>query len=241
MTQETLSGFQRSIQNMNSYITKNDGDIKVLKAMYDKITEDKNKLVAQSESLVKENDILNKVILLFGSSSSASRDAAKHHFEKIVTGALQYITQSSDYEFVIAEETTPKGKPAYEFYVKSTVNGVESLQRPEDANGGGFVDIISVSLKYAYLEIFSDPKTKNMTLIYDEPGKMISEEMSIKFAEYIKMLGNHYGRQTIMVTHNNNIAAVADKTLMVKRNSAGISKVSEMDLKELSEIIKEEI
>lgn len=172
------------------------------------------------------NGLMDKLIIIYTKASGISRDNARQHFEKIITDALQFVTQSKDYEFII-KELTGRQKASYEFYVKSTVNGVECIQKPEDANGGGFVDIISCASKYAYLEIFNDPKIMSGTLLYDEPGKMVSEQMSVKFAEYIKFLGTHYGRQTIMVTHNENLANVADKTYVVEKDISGISKATE--------------
>lgn len=177
-------------------------------------------------SLETMNQNLEKVIVILTQAATTSRDNARAHFEKIITDALQFVSQSKDYEFVI-KELTGRAKASYEFYIKSTVNGVECIQKPEDANGGGFVDIISVAAKYAYLEIFNDPKIMSGTLLYDEPGKMISEQMSVKFAEYIKFLGNHYGRQTIMVTHNDNLSNVADKTFVVRKDRNGISTATE--------------
>lgn len=177
-------------------------------------------------SLETMNQNLEKVIVILTQAATTSRDNARAHFEKIITDALQFVSQSKDYEFVI-KELTGRAKASYEFYIKSTVNGIECIQKPEDANGGGFVDIISVAAKYAYLEIFNDPKIMSGTLLYDEPGKMISEQMSIKFAEYIKFLGNHYGRQTIMITHNDNLSNVADKTFVVRKDRNGISTATE--------------
>jgi DNA repair ATPase RecN len=181
---------------------------------------------SKMSSLETMNECLEKVIIVLTQAATTSRDNARAHFEKIITDALQFVSQSKDYEFVI-KELTGRAKASYEFYIKSTVNGVECIQKPEDANGGGFVDIISVAAKYAYLEIFNDPKIMSGTLLYDEPGKMISEQMSVKFAEYIKFLGNHYGRQTIMVTHNDNLSNVADKTFVVRKDNNGISKALE--------------
>ena len=178
----------------------------------------------ESESQRFKDDICtnNLAIQLLVNTSNISRTNAKKHFESIVTNALQFITQNPDYEFII-EEKQNKNSTSYEFYISSTVNGVKCYQKPEEANGGGFIDIISVAMKYAYLQIFNDPKIMNATLFYDEPGKMISTDMSIKFAEYIKFLGSHYGNQTIMVTHNENLANIADKTFIVQKNNNGIS------------------
>jgi DNA repair ATPase RecN len=180
-----------------------------------------NKIV-QLDNSVQYN---KKAMLILTEAGKISREQARVHFEKIVTSALQFITQSTDYEFVIDE--LDRSKASYEFYIKSTVNGVECLQKPEEANGGGFIDIIALAAKYAYLEIFSDPKIMSGTLIFDEPGKMISEDISIKFAEYIKFLGKQYNRQTIMITHNNNISSVADKSLYIQKDNQGISHVKD--------------
>lgn len=171
---------------------------------------------------IEQNDTLTKSIAIFNQAATVSRDTARKHFEQIVTNALQFITQSKDYEFII-QELTGRQKASYEFYIRSTVNGVECIQKPEDANGGGFVDIISTAAKYAYLEIFNDPKIMSGTLLYDEPAKMVSEQMSGKFAEYVKFLGTQYGRQTIMITHNEHLANIADRTFNVHKDNNGIS------------------
>ena len=173
-------------------------------------------------------DCLEKGILILTEVATTSRDNARRHFENIVTNALQFVTQNRDYEFVI-KELPNRSKTSYEFYIKSKINGVECVQKPEDANGGGFIDIISTALKYAYLEIFADPKIMNSALLYDEPGKMISADMSVKFAQYIKFLGSQYHKQTIMITHNDNLSNVADKTFVVNKDLSGVSHVDILD------------
>lgn len=200
-------------------------------------------LQAKAKALEDMNMQLNQVIAILTQAATTSRDNARGHFEKIITDALQFVTQSRDYEFII-QELPNRAKASYEFFIKSTVNGVECIQKPEDANGGGFVDIISVAAKYAYLEIFNDPKIMSSTLLYDEPGKMISEQMSIKFAEYIKFLGSHYNRQTIMITHNENLSNVADKTYIVKKNRSGVSVATDaslMNITNVAEMFEEEV
>ena len=114
-------------------------------------------LESKCDTLTKANELLDKSIAILTNVANTSRDNARAHFEKIVTDALQFVTQSTDYEFII-KDIPGRAKASYEFYIKSTVNGTECIQKPEDANGGGFVDIISVASKYAYLEIFNDPR-----------------------------------------------------------------------------------
>ena len=201
-------------------------------------------LESKCDTLTKANELLDKSIAILTNVANTSRDNARAHFEKIVTDALQFVTQSTDYEFII-KDIPGRAKASYEFYIKSTVNKTECIQKPEDANGGGFVDIISVASKYAYLEIFNDPRIMSGTLFFDEPGKMISEQMSVKFAEYLKFLGNHYNRQTIMITHNNNLSSVSDRTFVVAKDANGVSKavistnvtgISDDDMKSVEEL-----
>lgn len=225
----------RSKELQSGYISK--------KAIKDRIEDEVIDYTNKINQLTDENDILNKVILVLTESSNIARNNAKNHFEKIITEALQYVTQSTDYEFVI-QEMVDRSKASYEFFIKTTINGEESLQSPKDANGGGFVDIISVAAKYAYLELFNDPKIQCGTVFLDEPGKMIDEQRSIKFAEYIKELGRNYNKQTIMITHNTSLKDIADQTYYVSQNANLISQVSELQdvpLANIENIVKEQL
>ena len=215
----------------DDFITKTDKlstDIAMVKGAVEEKQKRIQKLEAEEQASKDRVSLLQKCVVLLDAASQQARNGIKQHFEKIITDALQFATQSTDYSFVI-DEMKGRQKTSYEFYVKCTVNGQESLQKPEDANGGGFVDIISLAMKYAYLQLFDDPKIMSGTLLYDEPGKMISADMSVKFAEYVKFLGTQYGKQTIMITHNDRLAGVADKTFMVEKNQNGISSVVEYD------------
>jgi predicted ATPase len=170
-------------------------------------------------------DRCSKVLELLNQVSAEARDKAKTHLESIVTEALQFVS-GNDYEFKI--EMLDRGKPSCDFYVESTINGIRSRQKPENACGGGFVDIISTALRYAYLEIFSEPTIMNSMLILDEPGKMVSEQASVRFGNFIKFLGNNFGKQTIMITHNENLLPMSEKTHYVDQLN-GVSFVKSVD------------
>lgn len=183
---------------------------------------DINNKIVDIEKAIKLHEELSAIFI---DSAKIMRDKAKTHFEKIVTDALQFVSQDSTCKFVI-EESMVRGKPAYEFYIETLVNGEVCRKKPEESCGGGFIDIISVTAKVAYLKIFSNPKIMNVCFQMDEPGKMISEQMSVKFAEYIKFLGKQFGLQIIMVTHNENIAVIANDTIVVTKNRNGVSVAS---------------
>ena len=192
---------------------------------YNNVTLQVNNLINKIDNTQKAIELHEELSAIFIDSAKVMRDKAKAHFEKIVTDALQFVSQDSTCKFVI-EESMVRGKPAYEFYIETVVNGEVCRKKPEDSCGGGFIDIISVTAKVAYLKIFNNPKIMNVCFQMDEPGKMISEQMSTKFAEYIKFLGKQFGLQIIMVTHNENIAVIADETFVVTKNRNGISTVS---------------
>ena len=159
-------------------------------------------------------DLYQKVQHLLNIVSTEARDKAKQLLEQTVTSAINFVSPEA-VTFEI-EMTTLRGKPACEFYVITTVNGEESRQKPQDSCGGGFVDIISTALRYAYINIFSDPVIGN-AIVLDEPGKMVSEMAAVKFAEFTKSLGQSFDRQTIMVTHNDNLINIADHVKMVTK------------------------
>lgn len=189
--------------------------------MENSINDNKAKLCELNEDI----KYASTMIMIMENASKNSRDQVKQHLEKIVTEALRFVTQSNDYEFVIQDKGGTK--PSYDIYVKSIVNGVECLQKPEDSCGGGFIDIISTTLKFAYLELFDDPHIMNNVVFLDEPGKMVSETMSVKFAEFIKFLGTMFNKKIIMITHNNNISDTSDNIIFVDKGPDGYSNVSD--------------
>lgn len=173
------------------------------------------RLKTNQTKLLELNDqieLSNNVMALLQKTAEEARLKAKVYLETIVTNALKYIS-GTNYEFEIDIQEL-RGKPDAEFYVVSEVNGVKSRQKPQDACGGGFVDIISVALRYAYRQLFTNPVIGGF-LAFDEPGKMISEQASAKFAEFVKQLCDSFNTQTIIVTHNENLQSVADKTHLV--------------------------
>lgn len=180
------------------------------KAIHQNIEEYSNKLNIISneyEILLKTQELLNK-------TSSFSRENAKKHLENIVTMAINEV-HDDNCKFEI-ELSNQRGVPSAEFYVVQEIDGVISKQRPQDSCGGGFIDVISTALRFAYLKAFNTPKLNN-AIILDEPGSMVSESASIKFAEFIKKLSELFDKQTILITHNENIKAVADNSILIRK------------------------
>lgn len=190
---------------------KYNAEIAVRKNIEKVILEYKEKIFLLNQKI--EN--ADKASLLLTNVSLDAKKSVTSFLEDLVTDAISYISDGQ-YKFKIDIDDSGKTTKC-EFYIVETVDGEESRQKPQDACGGGFIDIISTTLRYAYLNIYSNPKLMG-PVILDEPGKMVSAEMSIKFGEFIKKLGQEFNRQTIMITHNDNLTNIADKVeTVIKR------------------------
>lgn len=214
--------------------------INSLKSNCDMLEWSKNKLLADIDKVTKvkktkEETAINteKALALINETSKVAREKAVKHLEDIVTNALQYIHEEKC-RFAI-ELGQERGVPAARFYVVTEVNGEESYQDPQDACGGGFVDVISTVLRYAYIKANNDIKTSNV-IILDEPGKCVSSDASVKFAEFIKKIGELFDKQTIMVTHNSSLENIADKTLLVNKVRGTSNIVNQIDVDILKKI-----
>lgn len=175
--------------------------------------------IKQYDEMIFELDnkinLCDRASMVLTSVSLEAKQSVTTFLEEVVTDALRFIS-GGDYSFKIEIDDSGKTTKC-EFYIEEKVGEEISKQKPEDACGGGFVDIISTTLRYAYLNLYNNPKLCG-PIILDEPGKMISSEMSIRFGEFIKKLGEEFDRQTIMITHNDNITAIADKVEVIVKN-----------------------
>ncbi|ASS74566.1 ATPase [Tumebacillus algifaecis] len=160
---------------------------------------------------------LEQVKILLQESSAFAREQARRQIETMVTNALQFIFGDQDLEFRV-EIDEVRGRAEGEFLVVSTYGGEIPVQtRPQDARGGGVVDVISLALRAALLHA-NRPRLDG-PIILDEPAKHVSEEYSRQVAEFLKQLSTAFGRQIIMVTHNQHLANTGDTAYMVEMRS----------------------
>lgn len=212
MKLETLN---ESIEKLDSKINIDKGKLNIIKEELDKV----NSKLDESEEYL---DILENVKILFQKTAEYAREQAKKNIEITVTKCLQYIFET-DIEFLI-ELSESRNMPIADFYVQSNFNGYSIKTKPELARGGGVVDIISIALRIAFLQI-TNPKLEG-PLILDEPGKHVSDDYIFNLGELLKNTANTYERQIIMVTHNKYLSQICDKSFIVELKD-GISNISE--------------
>jgi DNA repair ATPase RecN len=191
-----------------------------VKAVYHQQRGEERKLLQDKEAREKRlaevrdsSECLERVRLLLQEAASHAREQGRRQVEFMVTQALQFAF-GADLEFkVVVEEK--RDRPEAEFYVCSSYGGdVQVETAPQDARGGGVVDVISLALRLALLEAFRPPV--GGPVILDEPAKHVSEEFAPQVAQFLKSFSQSLGRQVIMVSHNQHLADSADVAYLVE-------------------------
>lgn len=214
---DNLNLLEENIIKIQKYISKEEGKREELLRQIE---------LTKKEVLILEEDVdlLEKVNILFQKTSEFAREQAKVQIESLVTKCLQYIFES-DIEFKIELEEL-RGKTNAEFYVVSNSDGLQIKTRPELSRGGGVVDIVSLALRIAFLQIHK-PKIEG-PLILDEPAKHVSDEYIYNVGDFLKQTSEMFGRQVLIVTHNNHLSAMGNKSYLVDLDGS-ISKVTSLE------------
>ena len=164
---------------------------------------------------------------LLQKTSDQARETARTVLESTVTTALQHVFGPS---FSASIETDiGNGKPIADVYIV-TDNGPNAKPtkcKPEEACGGGIVDIVSIALRIAMIQLHQEPHI-NGPIILDEPGKFVSAEFSVKLAEFLKYISANFNKQIIFVTHNQDLKSVSD-VCYVAAIKNGTTEVKQID------------
>ncbi|SDX15389.1 hypothetical protein SAMN05444487_11119 [Marininema mesophilum] len=184
----------------------------VRRAKRDELTRLLEEVEKRLAEQTKRRDVYDKVRVLLQQSAEHARSQAKAQMETLVTNALQYVFGSL-FRFEI-ELMEHGGKPIAEFYVITDWEGTPVKTKPQEARGGGIVDITSLALRVALIETFRPLPAG--PLILDEPGKHVSQEYILPMLEFLKSTGEMFGRQIILVTHDPHLTEGADQAFEVR-------------------------
>lgn len=173
---------------------------------------------------------LDKVDSLFKITSDYARSQSKEQIESIVSNCLNLIFERP-LEFKI-ELKELRNKSSAEFYILE-----EDQEEPFsiiDSKGGGIVDIISLSLRIAFLLKFR-PNIEG-PLILDEPAKHVSSEFIYNVADFLRKISIEFNRQIILISHDEHLSSMADQAYRIKR----IDNHSEVEKLDFSDDINEQ-
>lgn len=177
-----------------------------------KINTDKETL----EKLAKNEDKLDRASILLQNTAKAKRLFIKEQIESIGTVALQTV-YGLNYRLKLELEQD-KNKPKCKIYVVEKRGDVTLVREPENFNGGGVVDVCSIALRFAMLQIYSNPKLDGPVLL-DEPGKHVSKEYASALSEFIKTLSDKLNRQIIFITHNEYMALSSSNIITITKEN----------------------
>ena len=205
----TYEELEYSLSKIDSYISKEQGK-------REKILEQIDENREAIEDIQSKLELIEKVKLLLQKTSEFARDQAKNQIESLVTNCLQYIFENNiEFEIEIGELY---GKPNAEFYVTTNKNNLTIKTKPEQSRGGGIIDILSLALRIAFIQVHK-PEIEG-PLILDEPAKHVSEDYIFNVADFLKRTSEMFERQIIMVTHNNHLSSIAANTYKVNMKDA---------------------
>jgi DNA repair exonuclease SbcCD ATPase subunit len=204
--------YNQQIQEIKQNIEQAKSFFYSQKGKMEQIQEQKSSLEVQLQKAIDNIDLLEQVRLLLQKTSDFAREQARQKIEALVTHCLQFIFETP-IEFKI-EINELRGRQEAEFYVVSNINGESIKTKPQEARGGGVVDIISLAIRIAMLG--SSSIDLDGPIILDEPAKHVSDEYIAGVAEFLKQVSTTFKRQVIMVTHNRHLSEVADKAFKVE-------------------------
>ena len=198
-------------------------DLEQAKGKRDLLIQQKDDKEAELKAVEQNISTWEQVQLLLSKSSEFAREQLKQKIEETVTAALRSVFEDPGISFNI--DLTQGAKPAANWQVVSSYKDFEVAANPEDSRGGGLVDIVSLALRLALLEL-ARPKHEG-PVILDEPGKMISREYLPNVAAFLSKYGEKTGRQIVMVTHHGILADAADVAWFVTQQ-LGVSKAEQL-------------
>lgn len=213
-----LEELDKHLMEADSFISKEQGK-------KEKLLEQIENHKKQIEEIDIEVKLIEKVSILLQNTSEFARNQAKTQIETLVTNCLQFIFENN-IEFKIEIEEL-YGKANAEFYVITKIDDTIIKTKPELARGGGVVDIISLALRIAFLQVHK-PQIEG-PLILDEPAKHVSEDYIFNVADFLKKSSEMFDRQIIMVTHNDHLSSIGTNAYRVymKGTESHLQKISQ--------------
>jgi DNA repair exonuclease SbcCD ATPase subunit len=176
----------------------------------------------QLELAKQDIEVWQKVKMMLSKAADFAKESLKVRIQETVTAALQGILLRDDIRFAIETWMNADGKPNARWKIVSACDGQVVESEPEDGNGGGVTDVVSLALRAALLEL-SRPKPGGLFAL-DEPGKMVSKEYLPNVAEFFKRYLAQTGRQGLIITHHDILANCADVGYRVSQAN-GVSEV----------------
>jgi len=164
----------------------------------------------RSSLISHKQEVYSKSIEILDLAQKVSRVTMKDGFESIVTYALQFIL-GVGYKFELEFDRWGK---YHEVNFNIKTDDFNLAFDPLDTSGGGTIDIVSLALRVAIMELHK-PEICG-PIILDESFKHLSRQHLFKAGEFLNALAERVGRQIIIVSHKSELVKMAHKAIEVK-------------------------
>lgn len=182
------------------------------------LTETNKQKLQEVKAEVELKEKTAELLLLLG---DRARQQAKENVEIMVSNALQFVF-NEEINFKI-EFDQKRNRAEAKFLIVSDYEGKLVKVEPEQARGGGIVDVVSITLRIALAELFN----VKGPMIMDEPAKHLSSEYVQNFAIFLRQISEQFNRQIIMITHNTTLAECGDLSYIVSQRN-GVTQVKQV-------------
>lgn len=162
--------------------------------------------------LLKEEEVkLLKLRELIATATEQTQDQVKVHLSNLVTTGLQTVFPEKDYKFHV-DFVTRRNQMECDLLIENH-KGVKS--RPKYRNGGGIMDVISLSLRIGRWSLSKSSEV----MVLDEPSKFVSEDKQALVLSLMKTISEKLGIQWIIVTHIKELYEGADTVIEIQNGS----------------------
>jgi len=193
------------------------------KAAKEFFSKKKEEIKEKIELLQRRVSVLEEALDVMNATGILAQEEFKAVFERLVTQALQYVF-GENYSFEV-ESTISRGQPEMSMYV--VIDGKRHLLK-DDELGYGVVDVVSFILRLVCWAI-KFPRTRNCFIV-DEPLRNLDSSRLVLFGEVLNQLSDMLGIQFIFVTHEKQLAEIADVSYHVEKvdNVSRVSRIEEI-------------
>lgn len=198
-----LTQLESKLTSLNSELSSLNGKCELLS----KQNENSN---AKLSDLIHKREIYRKSIELLNLVQLATNNKIKEGFKNIVSYALKYV-YNDNYNFEL--EFGRRGNlQELDFNIETPT--CKSPFDPMDTSGGGVLNIVSLALRVAILELHK-PKIEGF-LVLDEPFAQINGKENLEQAgKFLTAINKRIKRQIICVTNGNQLLNMADNIIEV--------------------------
>lgn len=197
------------------------------KSQYKLLSFQKVQKEGEREKLQEYKDNLEKAKIILSLIGQQSQTSICNYIESLVTMMLNAVYDDPFKFLVIPDIKRKKSEVSFRLYEGDSNDReiqIEESFIPESEEGGGICSLLALSLRIIFWSL-QDPRSTNV-LLFDEPFGALGN-LVLKMKAILRELSEKLQLQVIIITHNEMLKVLADKTFLVEK-SQGKSAIREI-------------